>query len=50
MKEAGMKLKKILGILGIASLLFFCCDVYRIFFQSGYESSSSSGAVYGEMA
>ena len=33
MKEAEKKLKKILGILGIASVLLFCCDVYRILFS-----------------
>ena len=44
MKEAGKKLKKILGILGIASVLFFVVTFIV------YESGSSSGAVSGEMA
>ena len=46
MKEAGKDLRNT----GNCFSAVFCCDVYRIFFQSGYESGSSSGAVSGEMA
>ena len=48
MKEAGKKLKKILGILGIASLLFFVVTFIVYFFNLDMKAAAAALEPYME--